>query len=81
MRARTGWLLGAATLPFLLFLAVPIAALLYRASFTDIAAALAQATARQAIGLSFLTTLATVLVTVVSGTPVAYGLAGRPFRL
>jgi molybdate transport system permease protein len=82
MRRRTNnLLLGTSSLPFLLFLAVPIAALIYRASFTDIIAALQQASARQAIVLSLLTTVTTVLVTVVSGTPVAYWLAGNHFRL
>jgi molybdate transport system permease protein len=81
MRRQTNWLLGASSLPFLLFLAVPIAALLYRATFADIAAALLQESARQAIGLSLLTTVTTVLVTVVSGTPVAYWLSRNHFRL
>ena len=81
MPRRPNLLLGTASLPFLLFLAVPIAALIYRASFTDVMAALQQESARQAISLSLLTTVTTVLVTVVSGTPVAYWLSRNHFRL
>lgn len=81
MRRQTNWLLGASSVPFLLFLAVPIAALFYRASFTDIAAALQQESARQAVGLSFLTTAVTLCVAVVSGTPVAYWLSSNHFGL
>jgi molybdate transport system permease protein len=81
MRRQNSWLLSVSSLPFLLFLAVPIAALLYRASFTNIAAALLQESARQAIGLSLATTGVTLAVTVVTGTPVAYWLARHHFRL
>ncbi len=81
MRRRSHWLLGASSLPFLLFLAVPIVALLYRASFADVAAALQQESARQAMGLSFMTTAATLVVAVVTGTPVAYWLSRNHFWL
>ena len=81
MRRQSNWLLGASSLPFLLFLAVPIAALIFRASFTDIAATLQQESARQAISLSFMTTVTTLFVTVVSGTPLAYWLSRNHFRL
>jgi ABC-type sulfate transport system permease component len=55
MRRQTNWLLGASSLPFLLFLVVPIGALLYRASFADLLAAVQEESARQAIGLSLRT--------------------------
>ncbi len=81
MRRPTNLLLGASSLPFLLFLAIPVVALVYRASFADIATALQQESARQAIGLSVVTTIATVLLTVITGTPVAYWLSRSQFRL
>ncbi len=80
-RRRSPLLLPVASLPFLLFLGLPLLALLYRASVEDIAAALLQETARQAIQLSLMTTLVSLGVTLVTGTPVAYWLARHPSRL
>jgi molybdate transport system permease protein len=79
-RRRSPPLLELASLPFLLFLGLPLMALLYRASLEDIAAALLQEAARQAIQLSLITTLVSLGVTVVTGTPVAYWLARHPSR-
>lgn len=68
------------SLPLPLFLFLPLAALLLRVSLDDLLANLVEREVAQAIGLSMVTTLATVLLTIVSGTPVAYLLARRQFR-
>lgn len=75
-----GWLWLSAG-PLLAFLAVPIGVLVYRASLGNLAATLDSAPVRQALQLSLLTTLATTGLALVFGTPVAYLLARRRFRL
>lgn len=73
------WLLS---LPLLLFLALPIAAMFLRTPPRQLLANLAEVQVMQAIGLSVLTTCITLVITLVFGTPVAY-LLGRydfPFR-
>jgi molybdate transport system permease protein len=68
------------SLPFLLFLLLPISALLLRASPERIAANLGQPVVYQAIGLSLYTSLAATAVSILFGTPLAYLLARRRFR-
>ena len=66
--------------PLLLFLLLPLVALLTRTPIDQIAAHLSQEQVRQAIGLSFSTTLISAACIVVFGTPVAYLLATRHGR-
>ncbi len=73
-------LLVLASLPLLLFLLVPLIALVLRMSVADMLAHLSTPQVAQAITLSISTTLMTTLITVVSGTPVAYLLARHQFR-
>ncbi len=83
-RARAVWperLLWLSTAPLLAFLAVPIGALVYRASLGDLGATLSSEMVSQALQLSLGTTLATTGLALVFGTPVAYLLARRRFRL
>lgn len=69
-------------LPMLLFLAVPLAALLYRAAPSEIWRNLAMPQVRQAISLSLSTTAISTLLVVILGTPLAFLMAkGRiPLR-
>jgi molybdate transport system permease protein len=70
---------GAASL-LLLFLALPLAALVWRTAGDPAAVSPATtATLRQAITLSLLTSSLALLVIVLFGTPLAYLLARRPF--
>ncbi|MEW5960226.1 MAG: ABC transporter permease [Chloroflexota bacterium] len=73
------WLL---CLPFLLFLALPLAALFWQTQPARLLANLAEPQVRQAVALSLMTTTLTTAVTVIFGTPVAYLLARHnfPFR-
>jgi molybdate transport system permease protein len=73
------WLL-IASLPMLVFLLVPLLALLLRIPLAQLLANLTNHEVAQAISLSMLTTALTVLLTVLFGTPVAYLLARRRFR-
>lgn len=66
--------------PLLLFLLLPLAALLSRTSLESIQTSLADSTVTQAISLSFTTTLTSLVLTLVFGTPVAYVLASRHGR-
>jgi molybdate transport system permease protein len=77
---RQSWRLLA--LPLLAFIALPLVALVARASLPDIVASLSQRQVTQAIGLSLATSLITTFVTVVLGTPVSYVLAqpGSSYR-
>jgi molybdate transport system permease protein len=59
-------------LPFLLFIILPILALFLRLSPADFFASLDQRQVLQAVRLSFLTTLVTVGLALIFGTPVAY---------
>ncbi len=78
-RRRQGLLL-AASLPLLLFLLLPLVALLLRVRSADLLGSLVDRAVAQAISLSFVTTAATTLITLVAGTPLAYLLARRQFR-
>ena len=73
------WRLLAA--PLLLFLLLPLVALVSRTSLESIQASLADETVSQAISLSFSTTLISLALTVLLGTPVAYMLAARRGRV
>ena len=83
-RSRSGWRrsipLALASLPLLLFLLLPLVALVLRIDLERLLANLRDSAVTQAIGLSLITTALTVLITVVAGTPVAYLLARRRFR-
>jgi molybdate transport system permease protein len=79
-RSASGIAVGALSFPLLVFLALPLAALFYRASFANVVGTLQQESAWQAIHLSITTTLTTTFIVVLSGTPVAYLLARRTFR-
>ncbi len=68
------------SLPLLLFIALPLAALLLRTSPSTFLTDIKQHQVVQAVGLSLGTSLATTLVTLVFGTPVAYLLAHRRTR-
>jgi len=76
---RLHWKLAAASLPLVLFLFVPLAGLLLRISPSMLASSLGETQVVQAIDLSVTTTLATSLITLVFGTPVAYLLARKKF--
>lgn len=75
----TAWLL-VASVPMLAFLLVPLVALVLRISPEQLLANLGNRDVAQAISLSVATTLTTLALTVVAGTPVAYLLARRRFR-
>jgi molybdate transport system permease protein len=68
-----------ASLPFLLFLLLPLLALVLRATPADILAHLVDPSVAQAIQLSLVTTLCTLGLTVIGGTPLAYLLARGTF--
>ncbi len=70
-----------ATLPFLLFLLLPLAGLAARVTFRQLLASLDTTTVQQAISLSLRTSAAAMGLAVALGTPVAYLLARRRFRL
>jgi molybdate transport system permease protein len=72
--------LAAASLPMLLFLLLPLAALVLRVSPAGLLANLTGRAVAQAIGLSMITTSITTLIAVGAGTPLAYLLARRRFR-
>ena len=75
---RHAWQLGA--LPFVLFIALPLAALVLRITPADLTAAFSQDTVRQAIGLSLSTSLSSVALTILFGTPLAYYLSHTKYR-
>jgi len=64
-------------LPILLFITLPILAIFLRLTPADFLSGLNQTQAMQAIRLSFVTSLSTVVVTLLFGTPVAYLLYRR----
>ena len=67
-------------LPLLLFLALPLVALLWRTPLADLGENLRHTGVGQAVRLSLWTSSVTVILTFVLGTPVAYLLARRQFR-
>src|SRR3990172_8479935 len=77
-RSRSRWTKDAwqlLSLPFALFIGIPIIALFARISLADLVFTLQQEQAQQAIRVSLTTSLTTVLVTLIMGTPVAYHLS------
>jgi molybdate transport system permease protein len=78
-RRQIAWLL-ISSLPMLVFLIVPLVALLLRIAPAQLLANLANPEVSQAISLSMVTTAITVMLTVLMGTPLAYLLARRQFR-
>ncbi len=76
---RAGWVV-AASLPLLLFLALPIVALLLRTPLGELAHTLRDPVAIQAIRLSLTTSTTATFLAVVLGMPLAWLLARRRFR-
>ena len=77
-RPRSRWTKDAwqlLSLPFILFIVIPLIALFSRISLADVLFTLQQEEAQQAIRVSLTTSLTTVLVTLLIGTPVAYHLS------
>ncbi len=77
LRALGG--VGLLSLPLILFLVLPVLALLLRTSGAEVWASLAEPQAWQAIWLSLQTTTVAAGLTVLLGTPLAYLLARREF--
>ncbi len=69
-----------ASLPISIFLLLPLVALILRISPTQLLINLLNQQVAQAIRLSMITTLITLALTIVAGTPLAYLLARRTFR-
>ncbi len=67
-------------LPLLLFMGLPLMALLVRTGWQALAATMFSTLVMQTIGLTMTTTLLATLLTVVLGTPLAYLLARYNFR-
>jgi molybdate transport system permease protein len=86
-RPRPHWLKKAwlaLSIPFILFISLPLAALFVRLSPLDFSANLRQTEVLQAVQLSLVTSLCTVGITLLLGTPVAYMLSryhGGIFRV
>jgi molybdate transport system permease protein len=72
-------LLVLACLPMVLFLGLPSLGLLFRVSFSDLVGTIFTPEVSQAISLSAETTLITIILTIVGGTPVAWLLARGKF--
>jgi molybdate transport system permease protein len=68
------------SLPMLVFLGLPLVALLVRIPLADLLAYLVRDNVRQALALSMTTTAVAVFLTIFFGTPIAYLLARRSFR-
>jgi len=69
------------SLPFLLFLTIPLLALLFSISPGQLIENLSKPQVRQAITISLKTTTITTLLTIIFGTPMAYVLARRRFPM
>jgi molybdate transport system permease protein len=69
------------TLPYLLFLIIPLVSLLFFTTPARLWATVQQAQVQQAITLSLVTSLSTVVLTLLFGTPVAFYLSHRHYRL
>lgn len=67
--------------PLLLFIALPLLAIFLKIPIKDLFATLDKTQMLQAINLSVVTSLATTLITLIFGTPVALLLSQRKFRL
>ena len=77
---RPGIALFWSAVPMILFLALPLLALIWRTELTDISAHLAQPAARRAIVLSLWTSATATLLTILLGTPLALLMTRRHFR-
>ncbi|HMO58991.1 MAG TPA: ABC transporter permease subunit, partial [Roseiflexaceae bacterium] len=73
-------LIGPAALPLLLFLLIPLMALVLRLEWGGVWSTLTNPVVGQAISLSMVTTLCATGLSILFGTPLAYGLARRRFR-
>ena len=71
--------LALTSLPLACFLLLPTAGLLLRVSPQEVLGSLMDPQAAQAVGLSIWTTLTTVILTILCGTPVAYLIARKEF--
>lgn len=69
--------LGIGSIPIIIFLVLPLLALLLRINPSDFIATLSDPQAYQAIRLSIFTTLITLVLTIVAGTPTAYVLSRK----
>ena len=78
--SRQGTALFWAAAPMILFLVLPLLALIWRTELTDISTHLAQPVARRAIVLSLWTSATATLLTIVLGTPLAVLMTRRHFR-
>jgi molybdate transport system permease protein len=72
-------LLVIASLPFLLFLLIPLLSLILHATPAEVLAHLGDPAVGQAVQLSLVTTMCTVAITLVAGTPLAYVMARGVF--
>ena len=77
---RPGIALFWSAVPMILFLTLPLLALIWRTELTDISAHLAQPAARRTIALSLWTSATATLLTVLLGTPLALLMTRRHFR-
>ena len=77
---RPGIALFWSAVPMILFLALPLLALIWRTELTDVSAHLAQPAARRAIVLSLWTSATATLLTILLGTPLALLMTRRHFR-
>jgi len=75
-----GRLLRILSLPIIIFLTFPLIALILRTTPASLVQNLTNPQVIQAVTLSLITTSVTTLVTILLGTPLAYGLALRVFR-
>lgn len=78
--ARQSAILWLCSLPLIAFLLIPLVALLLRLSPAALLSHLFQAQVAQAISLSMVTTVTTLIITLILGTPVGFLLARREFR-
>ena len=77
---RPGLALFWSAVPMILFLTLPLLALIWRTELTDISTHLAQPVARRAIVLSLWTSATATLLTILLGTPLAVLMTRRRFR-
>ena len=77
---RPGIALFWSAVPMIMFLTLPLLALIWRTELTDISTHLAQPVARRAIVLSLWTSGTATLLTIVLGTPLALLMTRRHFR-
>ncbi len=78
-RPRPGIALFWSAVPMILFLVLPLLALIWRTDLADISAHLTQPVARRAIVLSLWTSATATLLTILLGTPLALLMARRRF--